>query len=275
MFKTTTLLSKSRHQNLRLSEGNGYLFATAVSAVPIVLAEAALASREYGLLFGGDADAQSVVALTGLQPGHNAYVETGSGRWLARYVPAHIRRYPFIAGEAPAAGDGSELRMVLRIDASAPHLSEDGDGAPLFTPDGEPGPVLERAQKMLQDLQSSVLRTKQAVAALDAEGLLVARDVRIMLPGRNAILLKGFRLLNEQKFLALDGAALVRLRDVGALMLVHAHLQSQVNLRDSVLTRAKLPASTQPAPIGAAGLPQDADLSFEGIDWSKLSGDQH
>lgn len=275
MFKTTTLLSKSRHKDLRLGAGSGYAFAAAVSAVPIVLAEAALASREYGLLFGTKDAKSSVVAITGLEPGQNAYVEPGSGRWLARYVPAHIRRYPFIAGEAPAAGDGSELRMVLRIDPDAPHLSADNDGAALFTPDGQPAPVLVRAQEMLLDLQRSVLRTDKAVAALDEEGLLMASDTRILLPGRNAIVLKGFRLLDEKKYLALDGAALARLRDVGALMLIHAHLQSLVNLRDSVLTRAALKKIPPTEQIGAAGLPQDTDLSFEGIDWSKLSGDQH
>lgn len=289
MFKTTTALSKSAHRHLRLSGGHGYGFAARETVLPLVASEIAQAAREYAIVFDG-APGGLPLALTGLPPGGNAYVGP-AGRWLARYVPVHVRRYPFVLAEvasqstpqaeaeatdAALAGREVDRRYVLHIASNAPLLSTT-QGMPLFDEEGAPAEPLQKAQQLLLSLQKGFDRTRALVGQLEAQQLLSPQTLRISPQGGEPAVISGFRLLDHERLAALDGAALARLRDSGALLLAHAHLLSLQNLRDGLLAdpaRWSANAGT-PAP-GGLGLPENEALSFEGIDWASLSpGGKH
>ncbi|MDZ7808919.1 MAG: SapC family protein [Arhodomonas sp.] len=65
--------------------------------------------------------------------GDNLCVDT-DGQRVAEYVPAHIRRYPFVLGET-----GEQGRFVVMIDRAAPNFvdAEGEDTQALFV-DGAP-----------------------------------------------------------------------------------------------------------------------------------------
>lgn len=278
MFKNHTALSASAHADLRLSSVFGYEHAAAEAWIPVGLGEAGMVSREYGLVFSSDGEAALPVALTGVAAGRNDYVDA-QGQWKVRYVPAHVRRYPFIAGQAPK--NAGARQMLLMFDADAAHF-KGSQGLPLFDAQGEPTALVKQVEKVLLDLQRDYTLARRAVKSLEEEGLLAPQNLRIQRKGGETFDVKGFRLIDLKKFGALNADALMRLRQSGALMLAHAHFFSLSNLRDGVLSQTQLvlrqqDKSAAPSLPGGIGLPQDEALNFDGIDWARLSGgnDKH
>ena len=186
-----------------------------------------------------------------------------SGHWMARYVPAHLRRYPFVMAEAAAAPQGegaSEISHIVVVDADAPHLSAD-EGDRLFNDAGEPSEALLKVQRVLLMMERDNLRTLAMVAQLEAAGLLVPQQVTVAKKQGQHIGLQGLRVVDAERLAALEPQALADLQRSGALELVYAHRLSLANLQDGVLCEAQ-----EAEPLGGSS----GSISFEGIDWSKF-----
>ena len=264
LFKQPKPLDSQAHRSLRLQARQPYHFAAQQSLVPVMAGEMAQVAREYAVVFS-DAPGSLPLALLGIRQGHNAYVRP-SGHWLARYVPAHVRRYPFVLAEhVPADGPvGTSSRLVL-VDADAPHLVSEG-GLPLFDDDGAPSKVLQQVQQVLVMLERDSERTLQQMAQIESAGLLVERVLPVTPRAGKPVGLQGLRVVDEARLAALEPAVLHALQQSGALKLVYAHLLSLVNLQDGPLVEAASDASgAATSEAGSAG-----SISFEGIDWSKF-----
>lgn len=259
MFKNLKPLLRDAHGSLRFAPRQPYHFAAQEMLVPITVGEAAMIAREYAIVFSRN-DHAPPSALVGVREGVNAYVRP-SGHWVARYVPAHVRRYPFMLAENPLSqtnGSG-ERQFTLMIDVDAPHLSE-AAGEPLFTPAGESAPVLQKVREVLSNLQRDLQRTLQLMQQIQAADLLIEQLVEVKSRAGETFNLKGLRVVDTQKFAALSPETLHDLHRSGALMLIHAHLFSLSNLQDSPLIHSEAPAL----------IPSTDTLNFEGIDWSQL-----
>jgi hypothetical protein len=259
MFKQLQPLDRVRHRELRFSPRQPYHFAAGQMLLPIVGGEAAMVAREYPIVFSRT-PGSAPSALVGVREGVNAYVRP-SGHWVARYVPSHVRRYPFMLAEQPAKpGEATDGRkFTLMIDAAAPHLgTEQGDA--LFTEAGEPTPLIARVQETLLELQRDLERTLLLVRQLEDAGLLVERAIKASPQGGTPYVLEGLRVLDGAKLGECSADTLQALVRSGALALAYAHVVSMTNLQDGQLVQG-----TAPAPAEAAG-----SVSFEGIDWSKL-----
>lgn len=260
MFKTLQPLQRDAHRALRFAPNQNYRFAAQQMLTPITAGEAATIAREYVIAFPLQ-DSAPPSALLGVREGVNAFVRP-SGHWVARYVPAHVRRYPFMLAESPApqSNGADERQFTLMIVADAPHLSE-SKGEPLFTPDGEPAPVLLKVREVLTNLQRDHQRTLQLLTQIQAAELLIEQELTVRTRAGATFALKGLRVVDTARFAALSADTLHDLHRSGALTLIHAHLLSLSNLRDGPLSQAEAPV-----PVLA---PSDT-LSFEGIDWSHL-----
>ena len=104
LFKQPKALDSQAHRHLRYAPNQPYHFASQQMFSPIVAGEAAMVAREYAIVFS-DIPGSLPLALLGASQGINAYVRP-SGHWTARYVPAHVRRYPFVMAEAVAETQG-------------------------------------------------------------------------------------------------------------------------------------------------------------------------
>ena len=99
-------LHVDRHAEWRLLDGNA-AFAACATAIPLVLTDFVPAARSYPILF--TADTAAPIALTGLQRS-DLFVDA-AGAWAPDcYVPAYVRRYPFILVEVP---DRSDLGLAI------------------------------------------------------------------------------------------------------------------------------------------------------------------
>ena len=225
MFKNYVPLKFADHHNLRVFESNDYSFAKSETMVPIVYDEMADIAREYPIIFPGN-DSGLPCALLGLESGNNSYV-ADDGRWLGTYIPAHVRRYPFISGSTTS--QSGENRFVVLFDPNAGHF-KDPNGHQVFTPDGKPTQHMENRFALLQQMQKVIPRTIELVKALDNAGILVERSIT-MKKADQTRQITGFRVVDENILNALDDATFLALRRSGALPLVYAHLLSWANLR--------------------------------------------
>lgn len=262
MFKKLQSLNSQTHKDLKLSPIQPYHYAAAQVLIPISAAEAFMAAREYVLVFGNENQDQ-LFALTGTEPGKNTYVAK-SGHWLGRYVPSHIRRYPFIFAEMPSAEQKSDeqRQYIIQFDSDAPHLQHD-DGEALFDGEGKETPMMERIKNILINVQQNFDRTAFLVDQIKQTGILKTDSLIIQSTGAEPTEVTGFRTVDLEKFSALTGDELAALRSTGALAMIYAHLMSLSNLHDSVLATASS-KSTEAYKGG------NDTLNFEGIDWSKF-----
>lgn len=254
---------------MRLQVRHPYHFASQQMLVPVMASEMAQISREYAVVFS-DVPATLPLALLGARRGENAYVRP-SGHWAARYVPAHIRRYPFVlAAHAPTEGsNGSAERRMVMVDADAPQLVFEG-GLALFESDGAPSALLKRVQEMLVMLERDSDRTLALMDQIEAAGLLVERVVELPQRQGQTLGLRGLRVIDAERLGALDPAALDALQQSGALHLVYAQLLSMSNLRDGPLVEGVAAAADAEAAGASNGANSSGSISFDGIDWTKF-----
>lgn len=245
MFKQLVPLSATTHRALKLSPNQPFDFASKMVFIPLSQAEIAKAAREYVIVFPLQHGVPQ--ALTGYEADKNVYVNA-AGQWMARYIPAHIRRYPFILSEIQTSAEDRTLtgrQFGVQVDIEAPHLSDANDH-PLFNEQGEPTATLQQIQKVLMALQQDFEKTQELVAELDALNLLTEAPIKLSLAdGSPAKQLTGFRVVDQTVLASLPAEQLAGLRSTGALALVYAHLISLTNLQDGWI--AKHAANTAPA----------------------------
>lgn len=262
MFNNAVALNTSVHGALRFSPQESRAFAAHEQLVPMVAAEAQQAAKAHVIVFAAAGAPALPQLLVGLVPGVNAYVGP-QGQWLADYVPAQVRNYPFVLAEQPAAGNASEAqrRFTVCVVPDAPHFGVRGEA--LFAPDGSPAPVLQKVQAVLTQLQKDAEQTQFLVQQLDDLGLLRVQLLPVPHGQGRAAGVQGLRVLDMARFKALAPAQEAALRESGALALVHAHVSSLGNLQGGPLSAAaaaqavpqrfmgdRLMAQVQPQPGG-------------------------
>lgn len=260
MFKSQIPLKLADHSDLRVFESNDYSFAQNETLVPILFDEMAEIAREYPIIFPKN-NGGLPCALLGLEPGKNTYVGE-EGRWLATYVPAHIRRYPFML--ASKANQGEQGRFVVVLDPDAEHF-KDPNGHPVFTSDGTPTEHMEKRFSLLQQMQKAAPLTRKLVKVLDSVGILVERTVTLQKTDK-ANQITGFRVIDEKALNALSDEAFLTLRSERVLPLIYSHLLSWANFRQGPI------AGKYPDLVSKAG---NGDVPFlfedETLDLTKFS----
>lgn len=224
-YEDVAVLNRDFHRNLKLKPLGNLAFAARVPAVPIVAGEFADIAREYPIAFlRAQRGGMLPVALTGAHAGQNLFVDA-KGRWDARYVPAFVRRYPFVFAET-----GPD-QLTVCIDETWPGFDED-EGEPLFDAAGAPSPLLKGVLDRLTEYQRQVALTERFAARLEAAGLLMEAAARADLVDGRKLALQGFMVVDEPKFRALPEATIKEWFASGELGLVYAHLMSLSNLLD-------------------------------------------
>jgi hypothetical protein len=202
-------------------------FAASINSVVLAGIEFVEASKDYPIVFAKAADALVPVALLGLRETNNLYVDA-SGDWLSgHYVPAFIRRYPFVLAEGP----GPE--PVVCIDEAFEGFGKpDGEsgGEALFL-EGEPQPVLSKAMEFLGEFQRQFDRTKRFVTVLEEHNLLTEVSATITDQQSVQTHLKGLKVVDEKKLLGISDEVAVGLFRSGELSWIYAHLMSISNLK--------------------------------------------
>jgi hypothetical protein len=217
-----------------LADPLDYGFARDTNIIPISLNEIPLAAQAYPVAFTIEGGVRPV-AVVGLRDDENLFVDR-RGAWAdSAYVPAYVRRYPFILGEEP----GGEF-VTLCIDHCPRVLAANGAGKPLFQGD-EPTRLVKTAFEFCQSYRAMEAATSPFIEALIAHDLLDARVATISLPDAGQVKLAGFATIDEARLRTLPDEVFLEFRRQGWLKAVYAQLQSTLNwnaLADRLVNRA-------------------------------------
>ena len=226
IYESAVPVSDARHGQMSLDPEPTYAFSAGVNAVPLMAVEFIRASTEYAIVFTAAGEDVLPAAVLGVRPDQNLYL-SADAHWQAKYIPAFIRRYPFVFS---ASADGKTL--TLCIDESHPGLNREGRGQRLFGDDAKPSAYTGQVLKFLQDYQAQFERTRLFGKRLKELGLLEPMQAQVTTPKGDKLTLNGFMAVPRSKLRALDGAALESLAKTDELELLYLHLYSMRNFNE-------------------------------------------
>ena len=213
-----------------------YSFARGVNAVPLTAVEFAHAASEYTIVFTGTDDQMMPAVILGMRDQENLYLSE-ENTWEARYVPAFVRRYPFVFATSE---DGKTF--TLCIDESFQGCNQEGRGELLFDTDGEQTQYLKGVLAFLQDYQAQFQRTQAFCSKLRELNLLEPMQAMFTLGTGEQASLAGFMGIERDRLKALSGDELAQLAATDELELTYLQLHSLRNL-SALANRVAPPAA--------------------------------
>ena len=239
-------LSSVDHASYRSRSVESAPFLTKQHAVPLTVDEFVAAQRFVPIIFSAGDEAVPL-ALMGLNEGVNTFLDDEGKLRGPAYVPAYVRRYPWML--AKLRPDTDELSLCF--DPTSEAVGEFEEGQPLFE-DGKPTELTQGVLKFCEDFEQAAARTGQFMKDLKELDLLMDGEVAIQVPGNDQpFVYRGFRMVNEEKLRDMRGDQLRKISQNGMLPLIYAHLFSLQLIREvfeSQVTQGKGPITVPAAP---------------------------
>jgi hypothetical protein len=199
------------------------------NSVPLMAAEFVSALSDFPIVFAGDEEPVIPVLLLGMRNSENVFIGPKGG-WEGRYIPAFIRRYPFVL----ALSDDQET-YYLCIDETFPGFNQCEDGPALISEDGQPTAYTEGVLQFLSQYQAEFEATKAICKKLKDLNLLESKQVNTTLPNGETVTVNGFFAVDPSRLATLSSEANVDLVRSGTYALICFHMASLRNfelLRD-------------------------------------------
>ena len=207
------------HSYLALAKNFGLGFAKDINAVPVNLIEMPQVCHYYPIAFSPDGNA-TPVAILGLRDNENLFLNADNSWEANTYIPAYIRRYPFIFSELPG---GDQLTLCLDMNENV--IDKKGDQK-FFDAESKPSELANNALEFCKSYHAAAQQTVEFSKALAESGLLVDREAQINVAGNKRINFSGFKIIDEKRLAEMDDKAFMEWRKKGWLPFLYAHLFS-------------------------------------------------
>ena len=226
-------MQPDRHGKLSLDPKVRFDFAAKAVSVPISAAEAPLVSRHYPIVFASAGEFLPLAVL-GLESESNLFVD-GEGAWEPNvYIPAYVRRYPFIlaasSGDGGGNGAAKDDRMTLCVDRASSRVAE-GEGEAFFD-DGKPSLTTNNALEFCVAFEREIAETRRIVALLRKHEVLKPNEATLTLTSGARLELRDFLVVDAKAVDALPDKAFAELRRQSALPLLFAHVNSRIGFSE-------------------------------------------
>ena len=226
-YNELTPISSQVHGDWKLRSIDRAKFLIDAHAVPLLAEEFIQASRFYPIVFSlGDTPVP--LALMGLNEGVNVVVDERGMFPDDFYVPAYVRRYPFLLARLRPDTDD----LSLCVDTTSDVIGQFDDGEPIFE-NGEPS---ERTKSILQFCegveQASVL-TNAFFNDIKEQKLLTDGEFTAQPNGApQPYVYRGFQIISEDAVKNLRGDVARKWLQNGLMPLIYAHLFSLQRMAD-------------------------------------------
>ena len=192
-------------------------------AIPLTADEFAQAQRDFPIVFSAG-DSPLPLALMGMNEGVNTYVTDEGKISDPIYIPAYIRRYPFMLARL----DEKAENLSLCFDPSTDTVGEFDEGERLFTDDGNPTDVTKSVLDFCEKFEEAGAKTKAFIDELKKHDLLVDHEISITIQQRpdHPFVYRGFQVVDTEKLRGLDAEVHKAWMQNGMLPLIHAHIFS-------------------------------------------------
>lgn len=258
IYERAVPVNKGRHGEWSVKAGTRYAFARHVNSVPLMAVEIASAAADYAVVFTGTEEAVMPVVILGIRDKENLFV-SADDEWTGGYVPAFLRRYPFVF-----SSNDDATTFTLCIDEEFEGCNQEGRGERLFDSDGERTQYLENVLNFQREYQAQFNRTKAFCATLKELDLLEPMQAQFSPAQGRPMSLTGFMAVNRDRLKALEGDKLSELARSDALELMYLHIQSMRHM--TALAQRLTPETVTPeeavppeeaAPAEAAATPEE------------------
>lgn len=222
-------LNANQHGKLKIRRIEKAPIMANTHAIPVTVDEFALVQRFFPIVFS-IGDNPVPLALMGLNEGVNAFLDENGQLYEQNvYVPAYMRRYPFLL--ARLRPDSDELSLCFDPNSGA--VGEFEDGEPLFDDNGEPSEATKTVLQFCEQFETAGQRTGAFMEELKKSGLLMDGEVAIQPEGApQPFVYRGFQMIDEEKLRELRGDELRKMNQNGMLALIYAHLFSLPQIRE-------------------------------------------
>jgi len=186
----------------------------------------------------------------GLNDGVNTFVDDEGTVTEQVYIPAYVRRYPFML--ARLKPDSDELSLCF--DPTAENIGEFEDGQPLFENE-EASEGTKQILEFCEQFEHAGQRTQAFMKELKDHDLLMDGEISITQQGSDKpFIYRGFQMINQDKLRELRGDQLRKWTESGLLPLIWAQIFSMDVMR--TIFGRQLQQGKVPLPDAAtAGVP--------------------
>ena len=227
-YKDLMPLNSRDHASWRTRGIDSADFLKGAHAIPLTVDEFVEAQRDLPIVFSAGEDPLPL-ALMGLNEGINSYVGDDGKITDPVYLPAYVRRYPFML--AKLSPEATELSLCF--DPTSEALGAFAEGEPLFGEDGQASANTQRILEFCDSFEQAGQRTKAFIDELKKHDLLMDGEIAITLNDKpdQAFTYRGFQMVNQEKLREISGEQLEAWNKSGLLPLIHAHLFSLDQMR--------------------------------------------
>lgn len=241
-YKQPEPLAAERHGNLGVKRiDRPFAFLKEAHAVPVTVSEFGMGAGSFPLIFVGQD--KTPVAVMGIRQNQNLYVGADGQPDPDVYLPAFVRRYPFVF-----ASDNQSDRLLLCVDRAAPMVSDQPD-VPFFNGQ-EPSQFTNDAIEFCKEFERQRRATVEFTKLIESLDLFETKSVAFTprdAQGNTGEQQKiaDYWAISEEKLNALSPEQYMQLRDNGAIGAVYAHMVSLLNWPRVIQRAFRTPTQAQ------------------------------
>ncbi len=227
MYKNLQPINKITDKNLSIKEIKDFSYSKEQINAPITIAEFFEACKDYPILFAKDANNSWIATvMLGYKEKENLFIDD-KGMWeKQRYIPAYIRRYPFIF-----VNNENNDQLTLGVEAQFKSEAKEDEIRKLFLEDGNNSEFLNRVLGFLNQFHSDAIATAQFIKQLEEWELLEEKAANISSLDGQKYNINGFYIVNEEKLKHLSKKKKDIICEKNATPLITAHLLSLSNIQ--------------------------------------------
>lgn len=244
-------ISKKEYFGSRWRRYLGYAFAAKDAIAPLVIQEVQKAVLSLPMAFFPQEEKFILIAVLGLADAKNLFVAP-DGRWLATYIPASLRGYPF------ALANTEDGQQVLCIDEASGLVGAEGET--FFNEDGTPSQAVNEILEFLNEVGRNRSATQRLCDLLQKHNLIQPWPIKVQLDNGEKVV-EGFYRIDEAVLNLLSNDAFIELRDSGALLLAYCQLLSMQHLQKLVQLAQLHSQEDQKAALATTDV-RDLNLEF-------------
>lgn len=224
------VLNNVDHKDLRIDVSRSEEYGDNVAGCVIFPTEFIDAHKEYPIYFQKDSETGEFqsVALFGFIHGENLFLDKGITGWSGRYVPALMKREPFLIGFSRDA-DAEQSKVML--DTGSPRICHGNEGELVFLPSGGNSPFLEEVMRTLMLAHEGFsANQKMFKVFLDLE-LIEPLMLDIQFENGEHYTGNNYYTINQEKLYSLKENIVAKLHQSGYLQLAYLALFSLGNIK--------------------------------------------
>ena len=227
MYQSVEVITTVLHQQSAIKEVSSLAYAKELIHAPLTVAEFYESCKDYPILFVKDVDGiWSAIAMLGYKEKENLFIDA-KGLWEKnRYIPAFIRRYPFVFATKPGTSE-----LALAFDVTCKGDKSTNAERSFFDEEGKITPFLQGVVNFLTQFQNDAKATSEFIKQLEDWGLLEAKVANITTPSGEPFSVDGFYIINEDKLKHLSKKKQEELNAKNVIPLITAHLISLSNVQ--------------------------------------------